>query len=308
MSDRFQIGRKTYLAVADLSRGERRRYQVYDPTSRAMRALHVLSQSSETQNRVRILQRLNDANPELPQILEVHRQGNGLWLVLPWIEGDDLRTRLRQIREQKKRPLGTPESVRLIRSMAHALAHVHRHRNIIHGDIKPANLLIAARSRKLVLIDYGSAWGVERSTTRTEGDGTSSSYAAPERLHGDDANFRSDHFSLAAVCYEMLTLEVPYNGLGGKAGLAQFASGADWMPPSEIGVDAQRIARSHWRRIDELLGRALSLDPDQRFPNEGDWLNAWDALHSGLRQTGRNPGLFGHGWLKLMEWVDTRRH
>jgi serine/threonine protein kinase len=164
--ERLRSGRRTWLAVARLGSAGRQCWQAYDPTSRAMRAVHRLPGSRSTVQRLRVLQELNDGNPELPQVLEFHRDGDDVWVVLPWIEGCDLRTYLNNVRQRNMRRISAPEAVRLMRGLAHALAHLHRRKGIIHGDIKPSNLILTNRTR-LVLIDYGSAWTVERTTSRT---------------------------------------------------------------------------------------------------------------------------------------------
>ena len=51
-----------------------------------------------------------------------------------------------------------PEIIRLIRGLAHGLAHYHRRANLVHGDISPANIIITSGTKQLVLIDFGSAW------------------------------------------------------------------------------------------------------------------------------------------------------
>lgn len=310
--DRFIVGRKTYLAVANLSRGDRQRYQVFDPHAGpggAMRCLHILPISNESRHRAKLLNRLGKEDTELPQILEYHTFDSSIGIVLPWFEGSDLRKRLRDIRVGKRRPMGTPETIRLFRGLAHALSHLHRHRNMIHADVKPANLIISNDTRRLTLIDYGSAWAVEGTSRRSEGDGKSSQYSAPELLRGESfVNFRADYFSLCAVCYELLTLEVPYDGLGGNAGLPQYRlqSESTLIPPSQLSPEASRLAQSHWRRIDNLICRGLALDADDRFPQKREWLDAWDETNGHLRRKDE-PGVFQRWLFGAIDWLDGRK-
>ncbi len=306
--ERFHIGRKPYLAVARLASGDRQRYQVFDPTGRAMRVLQRLPGSRETEQRLRVLQALNDGNPELPQVLEFHRDGEDMWVVLPWVEGHNLRTYLTQVRRQRAvRRISAPEAVRLLRGLAHALAHLHRRNGIIHGDIKPANLILTNRTR-LVLIDYGSAWPVERTTSRTGGDGSNAAYSAPEMLaDGRPVNFQADYFSVCVVLYELLTLAIPYDGLGGGVGRSTSAAKSESLlvPPSELCRDTERLRSAIRSRVDSLVCRGLKVEARDRFETSADWLNAWDELMLEMRRPADLLGI-SRSVLRLIDWFRSR--
>jgi serine/threonine protein kinase len=299
--ERVRLGRKEYLLVRQLSTGPRRRFQAIDPIagpSGAMRIVQFLPNTAESWQRIGVLQRLSQRNPELPQIVEFHRQRDEIASVESWIEGHDLRWWIRKMKESPRQRLGAPEAMRLFRQLAHAVRHLHRHCGVIHADIKPANIILSHQSRRLTLIDFGSAWGVERTNRRHPGDGTSEVYSAPELLTAaSGVHFRADYFSLAAVCFEVLTLHTPYDGLGGRAGLPEYASQTDslFVPPSQL---------SRWQAIDTLLLRALQLDANRRHENGADWLKDWDSTVKQIREP--QPTL----WTKLVksftDWLDRR--
>lgn len=309
--DRIVLGRKNFLVIRRLSTESRRRYLVFDPVAGphgALRVLQLLPRCDATWQRVGVLQRLGQENPELPQILEYHRLGDDIAIVQPWIEGEDLRWWVRKMRESHRQRLGTPEAIRLCRGLAHAVARLHRHGVVVHADIKPANIILSAKSRRLTLIDFGSAWGIEQTATRKNGDGKSDQYAAPEILADQPAvDFRADYFSLAAVCYELLTLQVPYDGLGGRAGSAQYRSERDslYVPPSSISPEASRLDRTIWKAIDALLERALQLEPQNRFTGGPEWLAAWDSLNDLIQRPPPQSPL-DRLLLRLVDWFDQR--
>jgi serine/threonine protein kinase len=183
---------------------------------------------------------------------------------------------------------------------------MHHKKNFVHGDIRPDNLLLCREPNRLVLIDFGSAWCVETTCVRQEGDGASAFYAAPEQLQQREfIDFRSDQFSASVVFYEMLTLELPYGGLGGKAGLDDFhvaSMSQSWIPPRQLSSDRNRMPGRLWSRIDEIVRRGLQLDSDARYPNAKDWLHDIDAVHVELLSQGsQTTRLFGFsawpGWL-----------
>lgn len=313
--DRLTLGRKKFLVTRQLSKADRRRYLAFDPIAGphgALRIVQLLPRGEATWQRVAVLQRLGQENAELPQILEYHRHGEEIATVEPWLEGDDLHWWVRKMRESQRQRLGTPETIRLMRGLAHALHHVHRRCNVVHADIKPANIIVSSKTRRLTLIDFGSAWGIENTTRRQEGDGRSDQYAAPEILANQRAvDFRADYFSLGAVCYELLTLQVPYDGLGGRAGSISSVTEREslYVPPSTISPEASQLDRSLWQGIDDLLQRALQVDPDRRFATGQEWLVAWDSLNDLIRRPQQHSPV-DRLFLRIVDWFDrrTRQH
>lgn len=305
--ERFRVGGRTYLAVAKIGSSGRQAFQVFDPSAKQMRALHILPSSSGGTDRVRTLQRLTQGDNEILQILECHRDGDSVYVVMPWVDGFNLRSVLNGIRDRNRHRIAAPEAIRLVKGVAHALRHLHRHKQIVHGDIKPANLILTKRT-SLVLIDYGNAWTVERTTRREEGDGVSGAYAAPEFLRGDQyVDFRADCFSLGVVLYEILTDKIPYDGHGGKIGILpdSVQSGSRLVPPSAISPERDKIPKRIWKPVDELLHRSLAIKPDDRFETSSQWLESWNAAMSEVRQINRNrlqPSLL----TRLADWIQQR--
>lgn len=309
--DRVDVGRKQFQITRRVSSGPRRRYQAFDRVAGprgALRILQIMPHNGESWQRIGALQRLGQHNPELPQILEFYRRGDDIVSIEPWIEGKDLRSWIRRMRESPRQHLGTPEAIRLFRQLAHGLHHIHRHCRLVHGDIKSANIIVSNASRKLVLIDYGSAWGIERTTTRHPGDGSSEVYCAPEvLLNKVGVDFRADYFSLAVVCYEVLTLQIPYDGLGGRAGLPQYANQRDslYLPPSQLSREKDKLDRPIWQDIDTLLTRLLHIDPDRRPGSGSEWLTGWDAVLEVIRRPPK-PTAIDRLFQILGDWLSPR--
>ncbi len=309
--DRVVLGRKTYLLSKQLSSGTRRRFLAYDRIAEpggALRVVQLMPSSRDAWQRVGVLQRLSQRNSELPQILEFHRLKNEIASVETWLEGKDLRWWIRKMRSSERQRIGAPESLRLFRQLAHALHHLHRHCGITHADIKPANIIVNNRSRRLSLIDFGSSWSVEKANRRHKGDGKSDIYAAPELLDNrTGVDFRSDYFSLAAVCFETLTLQPPYDGLGGRAGLPQYENERDslYLPPSELSREKEVLSRQLWAAIDSLFAKSLSLEPNGRHKNGNDWLADWDDLVAQIQAT-PPTSLVARLLDSLVNWIERR--
>lgn len=294
VEERLTISGLRYFVLRKTGTAERRRYMVFDPQAGPggdLRALLILPRSRRAEQHVRVLKRLSSRQTHWPTILEYHRRGPDLVLVLPWVRGPDLQSFLDGVRNGFHVRPSASESVRLFRGLAHGLTQVHRRHTIIHGDIKPPNLILTRNPSRLVLIDFGSAWLVPRTAWRDEGDGISRGYAAPELQKGAAPDARSDQFSASVVLYELLTLKRPFGGLGGYAG----ANGWDkqlaesWIAPSHLSPDRGRLPSQWWRAVDALVSRGLQWSPEARFPTGQLWLDEIDRLAADLRLRGLSP-------------------
>ncbi|MBI3191421.1 MAG: serine/threonine protein kinase, partial [Pedosphaera parvula] len=94
--------------------------------------------------------------------------------------------------------------------VASALKTAQKH-NLLHLDIKPANILFNADSEPK-LVDFGLARNAEEEKEYEEGVMGTPEYIAPERVSGTGESFLSDMYSLAATLYNALTGPVPFNG------------------------------------------------------------------------------------------------
>lgn len=307
--DTINVGGHRYEVLAKLS--ERSAYRVFDSSAAPdgdYRALYRISRREMTEQRREILGRLGgpNANRNFPQIVQFKRSGDDVFIVLSWIHGTNLASFLQAIRTEKSPRPCLPEVVRLMRGLAHGLGHFHRRTNVVHGDISPANIVLTSGPTQLVLVDFGSAWAVESTAEKTVGDGVTLPYAAPERLAGHAAeDFRSDAFSMSVVAYELLTLAIPYDGLGGRAGLPKFLQHArqSYEPPSEKVLHGNRLPREVLKRLDHYFELALALHPDDRFGTRTVWVSAWDELHQAC-QKGDRLNVSQRFLLRLVESVE----
>ena len=138
--------------------------------------------------------------------------------------------------------------------VATALHSAHR-KNIIHGDIKPANILITTESR-VKLTDFGMARLASHETSDTSLLGTPA-YWCPEQIMGRPQDARSDIFSLGVVLYEMLTGVSPFAG----ESLQKVCNHVLSSTP----LPASRTNPSIPTGVDEVLSACLAKDPHQRF-------------------------------------------
>jgi serine/threonine protein kinase len=312
--DEISLGGKTYQLLERLGSGGRERYRAFDRLAGPhgdYRAIHVLPRSPEVQQQLAVLQRLADLrNSNVPFIVEYHPQRDRVYLVVAWNWGVSLKEHLQRVRIGRDTPFSAMHACRLIRGLAHGLCQLHDAWNVNHGDIKPANLILAPQGKSLSTIDFGTAWLTERATKRTAGDGVSGPYSPPEILESQHTpDFRSDQFSVSVVWYELLTGALPYDGAGGKAGLEGMrdAFAGKLIPPSRLSRHPGHVPAGLWKSIDGAVCRGLALDPADRFPQRRAWLNTLDEIHFGFRQRNGLGGFNRRVVDFLTKWFGGRR-
>lgn len=151
---------------------------------------------------------------------QVEREGSdGLpYLVMQLITGETLEERLTRVKTMPVR-----EIVRIGLQAAQGLAAAHA-QGLIHRDIKPGNILLEPPNDRVKLTDFGLARVVDDvKLTRTGFVTGTPMYMAPEQAEGEDADPRSDLFSLGAILYEMSVGQPPFKGNSALAILRQIA-------------------------------------------------------------------------------------
>ena len=173
-----------------------------------------------------------------PNIVTIHdfgHQGDFYFLLMEFVDGLNLRHLIRD------RKLSPEEALAIIPPLCEALEFAHE-RKIVHRDIKPENLLLDSSGR-IKIADFGIATIIGQTELAGEKATGTPAYMAPEqRTNATPVDARADIYSLGVVLYEMLTGERPDAAL---------------TPPSQkTTLDV---------RIDEVVLRALSEQPDQRW-------------------------------------------
>jgi eukaryotic-like serine/threonine-protein kinase len=148
------------------------------------------------------------------------------------------------------RGLPREELLEILRDAADALDYIYENHSLQHLDIKPENLLLVGNRAKVA--DFGLIKNLyERSASLIEG--LTPIYSPPELFEGKP-NRHSDQYSLAIVYQEMLTGELPFDGMTAAHLAAQHLH----MPPVLTALP----------KCDQpVIARALSKSPDERFPS-----------------------------------------
>src|SRR3989442_9424822 len=159
----------------------------------------------------RLLARLH--HQALPRVSDHFNEGEGQFLVMQYIAGEDLAAML----AQSTGPFPEDEVLRWADQLCDALDYLHtQDPQIIHRDIKPQNLKLTARGQ-IVLLDFGLAKGsagpMTVVTTSASIFGYTPNYAPLEQVQGLGTDARSDLYSLGATLYHLLTNVKPPDAL-----------------------------------------------------------------------------------------------
>ena len=194
------------------------------------------------------------------------------WFSMPFVEGESVRARL------AKGPLAIGEVISILRDVARALAFAHSN-GVVHRDIKPDNVLLAAGSATVT--DFGIAKAISASRTVAPGGtltvaGTSigtPAYMAPEQAAGDPAtDHRADFYSFGILANELLSGQTPFHGLPPARMLAAQLS--------ERPRDIREIRPDTPVALAQIVMRCLEKSPDDRPQNGADIVKVLDSVTS----------------------------
>lgn len=233
-------------------------YRAFDQKLETMIALKELLPPSGSQedhiqahewfNReAKLLARLD--HPSLPRVFDYFITGDRYYLVMTFIEGEDLEARLKR----EGRP-GLPEDdvIGWACQVLKVLEYLHSHHPpIVYRDIKPSNIMLH-RDGRVILVDFGIARSVSPDTDLSGTAVGTDGYAPPEQLRGM-AEPRSDLYALGAAMHHLLTGEPPIPFL---------------LKP------LKSIDDSFSSHIDHVVSQALKEYPEDRFRSASEMLKA----------------------------------
>ena len=196
-------------------------------------------------------------HPNLPLVREDFFDDDRYVIAMDWVDGTDLASLLRR----EGRPgLPVPSVLRWLAEAAAALTHLHTQpRPVVHGDVKPANLILTSEGQ-LVLVDFGLA---STGSAQGRGGGTEG-YRAPEVTAGAPPSRASDTYGLAATAWALLT----------------------GSTPTGIPSDWEGIHPADARRLEEAVRSGLATDPARRTATPGELVERIRAGWSSSLPTG----------------------
>jgi serine/threonine-protein kinase len=206
-------------------------------------------------------------HPNVQRSFDLKEHRTEPYLVLEFVDGENLRTRLGEIRG----PVPVDQAVAWGRQLASVVAYLHAH-GITHRDLKPENVLVTADDQ-LKVADFGTALleGAKRLTWKhlTEGVGTPN-YMSPEQIQGERGDTRSDIYAWGIIMFEFLTGRPPYEGDNWMAVMAGHLTKAP--PPITTKNPACPPA------LDAVVRKAMRRYPEHRYQSADELLADLDRL------------------------------
>jgi len=216
------------------------------------------------------------ASIEHPNVVPIYAAGEEAgvpYIAMRYVAGADLGRRL--VREGRLSP---QVAVDLIAQIANGLDAIHA-AGLIHRDVKPANVLLSGDDGgdHAYITDFGVARNVatESGLTQTGRFVGTLDYVAPEQISGGSIDARVDVYALGCLLFKLLTGEVPFPKDGDAARL--FAHLNDPAPAPSLYVPDVSMA------LDDVVIRAMSKSPEDRYPSAGDLGRAARASLRGER-------------------------
>jgi serine/threonine protein kinase len=194
-------------------------------------------------------------HPHVVTVYDAHEQDGRLYIAMQYVSGEDLRKRI-----AAGGALPPATAAEITRQVASALDAAH-HANLVHRDVKPANILLAdgLGTEHAYLTDFGVSRRVTAPNDLTQ-PGVfvgAPDYASPEQHRGEPVDARTDVYSLGVVVFEMLTGKLPFPRNGPTA--AALAHCLE-EPPAATTVNP-RLAPA----FDRVVAKALAKDPQDRY-------------------------------------------
>ena len=205
------------------------------------------------------------AEMDHPNIIPVYDAGEAegvLYIAMRYVRGSDLKSML-----EGEGALGVGRTLYLLEQAAAALDAAHA-RDLVHRDVKPANILVEQPADNVFLSDFGivKQTTASRGLTRTGIFVGTVDYAAPEQIEGQGVDERTDVYALGCVLYECLTGRMPFAREGEVAVMHAHLTEA---PPHVTAARADLPTG-----LNAVVARAMAKDREERFPSCGELMAA----------------------------------
>jgi serine/threonine-protein kinase len=262
LSDRYELGETLgYGGMSEVHRGR----DVRLGREVAVKVLRAdLARDPQFQLRFR-REAQNAASLNHPAIVAVYDTGETStehgplpYIVMEYVDGRTLRDIVKT-----EGPMAPRRAMEIMADVCAALDFSHRHQ-IIHRDVKPANIMIT-RTGAVKVMDFGIARSLgdgQAAVTQTAAVIGTAQYLSPEQARGESVDARSDVYATGCVLYELLTGEPPFTGDSPVAVAYQHVR-EDPRPPSAVNPRIGPV-------LDGVVLKAMSKNPANRYQSAAE--------------------------------------
>lgn len=220
-------------------------------------------------------------HPNVVHLRSIAVEGPSLYLVMQYIEGENLDKIIRRHAERGEK-MPVDEALAIFRQIAAGVGAAHQE-GVVHRDLKPANVLLRTKDRVAKVTDFGIALvPTEKERPHTRGILGSLWYMSPEQVTGRrDLDHRVDIYALGILLYQMLVGRVPFDAKSDYEIMKLHAE----APMPLVGASRGDVPPA----VDELVQRACAKDREHRFARCEELIAAVD------RALGAAPALTAPG-------------
>ncbi|MBK7580390.1 MAG: serine/threonine protein kinase [Myxococcales bacterium] len=210
-------------------------------------------------------------HPNVCEIFDLGEEHGTLYIAMEWVNGEALNRIVKPPVPRGSKGvaqrLNGRIAARIVADAAKGLHAAHELRDdsgelvgLVHRDVSPQNILVSLDG-VVKVTDFGVAKALRSNSEATLAGQVKGkvAYMAPEQARGATIDRRSDVFALGIVLYEITTALRPFRGENEIEVMKSLASGR-FDPPSTL-------VAGYPRDLEGIVLRAMSMDPDQRFPS-----------------------------------------
>ncbi len=219
-------------------------------------------------------------HPNVVPTLDVVASKGDVLLVLEYVHGEALSALCRRQAKERKEHIPLDVAVSVMQDVLQGLSAVHEATDekgkplgLVHRDISPPNVIVGADGQARVL-DFGIAKALEHledsNPNRVKGK---SGYMSPEQIRGERVTQRSDVFSAGIILWEMLATRRLFTAEVETERMQKILDG-NYPKLTEFRPELSS-------KVEELVTKALELDPDQRFASPREFAVALEAAAPG---------------------------